>query len=79
MQELHDMFETVDLDGDGRLSAEEFSRCTDGIGGVQLTPTQARELVVFLDVDGDRQVSREEFERMLTGLANHHFRNWRRK
>ena len=75
-EELHNLVKSMDSDGDGYLSAKEFFQHADGLGGVKLTPTQAKELVVFLDVDGDKKVSIAEFEKMLTGLANRQFQNW---
>jgi Ca2+-binding EF-hand superfamily protein len=52
------MFEAIDEDGDGRISAEEYHRLIVAWNG-QETDTDA--IFPLLDADGDGQLSEEEF------------------
>uniref|UniRef100_UPI0031DE5EF3 EF-hand domain-containing protein n=1 Tax=Saccharothrix mutabilis TaxID=33921 RepID=UPI0031DE5EF3 len=54
------MFEAVDEDGDGRISAEEYSWMIRAWTGVE-TPTD--EAFARLDLDGDGWLSKNEFAR----------------
>ena len=50
------MFEAVDENGDGAISAAEYRRMIEAWGG-----TPADEVFALLDTDGDGRLSRDEF------------------
>jgi Ca2+-binding EF-hand superfamily protein len=52
------MFEAVDENGDGVISAEEYRRMIDAWNGGE---TPVGEVFARLDLDGDGRLSREEF------------------
>ncbi|MEQ0565154.1 EF-hand domain-containing protein [Amycolatopsis sp. NEAU-NG30] len=60
------MFEAVDENGDGVISAEEYHRLVTAWSGAE-TPTD--EVFARLDLDGDGRLSRDEF-------AGHWFEFW---
>ncbi|MGH3375924.1 MAG: EF-hand domain-containing protein [Actinoallomurus sp.] len=55
------MFEAIDEDGDGRISAEEYHRLIEAWSGL---PTDTDEVFPLLDRDGDGYLSRTEFGRL---------------
>lgn len=57
------MFEAIDEDADGRISAEEYRRLIEAWSG---RPTDTDEIFPLLDLDGDGHVSKEEFIRLWT-------------
>src|SRR4051812_50051039 len=57
------MFEAVDENGDGRISAEEYNRLIEAWNG---RPTDTDEVFPLLDLDGDGHLSRPEFIRLWT-------------
>lgn len=57
------MFEAVDEDGDGRISAEEYHRLIEAWSG-RATDTDA--VFPLLDLDGDGHLSQAEFTRLWT-------------
>ncbi|GAA4617091.1 EF-hand domain-containing protein [Actinoallomurus liliacearum] len=57
------MFEAVDEDGDGRVSAEEYNRLIEAWNG---RPTDTDAIFPLLDLNGDGHLSREEFVRLWT-------------
>ncbi|MEV5706417.1 EF-hand domain-containing protein [Actinoallomurus sp. NPDC052274] len=57
------MFEAVDENGDGRVSAEEYNRLIEAWNG---RPTDTDEIFPLLDLNGDGHLSREEFVRLWT-------------
>jgi len=52
------MFEAIDEDGDGRISAAEYRQLIETWNG---TSTDTDEIFHLLDLDGDGHVSRSEF------------------
>ena len=64
--ELAAAFSVFDTNGDGTISAAEFSRTVQSLtstggGGAAITEMQALELMKALDSNGDGQISYEEF------------------
>lgn len=55
------LFEAVDADGDGRISAAEYRELIETWNGV---PTDTDEVFGLLDLDGDGHLSQEEFVRL---------------
>jgi hypothetical protein len=55
------MFEAIDEDGDGRISAEEYRRLIEAWSG---RTTDTDEIFPLLDLDGDGHLSRTEFGRL---------------
>jgi Ca2+-binding EF-hand superfamily protein len=52
------MFEAIDADGDGRISAAEYRELIETWNGA---PTDTDEVFALLDLDGDGHLSEEEF------------------
>ncbi|HZE30598.1 MAG TPA: EF-hand domain-containing protein [Actinoallomurus sp.] len=57
------MFEAIDENADGRISAEEYNRLIEGWNG---RPTDTDEVFPLLDLDGDGHISQEGFVRLWT-------------
>jgi Ca2+-binding EF-hand superfamily protein len=57
------MFEAVDEDGDGRISAQEYHRLIEAWNG---RPADTDEIFPLLDLDGDGHLSHPEFTRLWT-------------
>lgn len=57
------MFEAMDADGDGRISAAEYHELIETWNGV---PTGTDEVFALLDLDGDGHLSQDEFVRLWT-------------
>jgi Ca2+-binding EF-hand superfamily protein len=57
------MFEAIDANGDGRISAAEYRELIETWNG---TPTDTDEIFSLLDLDGDGHISREEFVTLWT-------------
>ncbi|GAA4488338.1 EF-hand domain-containing protein [Actinoallomurus oryzae] len=57
------MFEAVDEDADGRISAKEYNRLIEAWNG---RPTDTDAVFHLLDLDGDGHLSHEEFVRLWT-------------
>ncbi|MEU9831612.1 EF-hand domain-containing protein [Streptosporangium sp. NPDC048047] len=53
-------FKIIDVDGDGLISVEEFTRLMEVLGQ-PVTPEAARAAIAKLDQDGDGRISLEEF------------------
>ena len=63
---LRHLFATLDLDGGGKLSEEEFSQGLVKLHGREASFPGFRELWTMLDQDGDNEISWSEF---LSGLS----------
>lgn len=57
------MFEAIDADGDGRISAPEYRELIETWNGM---PTDTDEVFGKLDLDGDGHLSRDEFVQLWT-------------
>jgi Ca2+-binding EF-hand superfamily protein len=57
------MFEAIDENADGRISAEEYNRLIEAWNG---RPTDTDEIFPLLDLDGGGHLSQEEFVRLWT-------------
>ena len=57
------LFEAIDADGDGRISAAEYRELIETWNGV---PTDTDEVFSLLDLDGDGHLSEEEFVELWT-------------
>ena len=65
--ELHAAFRQFDLDGNGKISAEEFvSVLTRGGGGNPLTMQQAQQLIREFDRNNDGQLDVNEFVELMS-------------
>ncbi len=57
---LDTAFRTIDTDGDGFITREEYDVCLSGVTA-KAGPKNTQERMVEFDTDGDRQISREEY------------------
>ncbi len=64
-QEIFEIFEALDRDGNGVLSGEEIQSVMDLVG-VHLTDDQVKELIKQADLDEDGQLNFQEFFRMMS-------------
>ena len=58
-------FEEFDHDGDGKITAEEFSK-TVSKDGKKFNVNEVRVLINLFDIDGDGKINYEEFLNMMT-------------
>ncbi|MDT0327988.1 EF-hand domain-containing protein [Nocardiopsis lambiniae] len=61
-------FALVDIDGDGRISAEELTALMRNLGD-ECTDEQAADVVRSMDTDGDSRISLEEFARFMSSRS----------
>ena len=64
-QEIFEIFEALDRDGNGVLSGQEIQSVM-GLVGVQLTDDQVKELIKQADLDEDGCLNFSEFLRMMS-------------
>ncbi|RLM70274.1 putative calcium-binding protein CML36 [Panicum miliaceum] len=64
--ELRDAFAVFDVDGDGRISAEELLAVLASLGDERCSVEDCRRMIGGVDVDGDGFVCFNEFARMMT-------------
>jgi len=57
-------FELIDLDHDGRITAEELQGLVNTLGG-ELSDEAAKTMLGFIDTDSDGTISREELQKYL--------------
>ena len=62
----HVIFDLIDVDGDGEISADELSRYMQGVW--QIKESDASYAMQELDRDGNQSISREEF---VSGVRDH--------
>lgn len=55
------VFARYDLDGDGRVTADEYRKVIADLEGSEISEAEAQQLIDSIDTDGDRQMSFEEF------------------
>ncbi|KAF9940417.1 calmodulin-like 3 [Mortierella antarctica] len=63
-QEIDNIFNQFDLDGNGFISAKELGQVL-AKQGEQLTKEELKEMIRAADLNGDNQIDREEFARMI--------------
>ena len=62
---MEDVFDTMDINGDGFISADEISRVSSA-RGYDITSAEADEAVSDADTDRDQMISWDEFVKALT-------------
>ena len=60
IEDIEDLFDAIDVNGDGALSVDEIQKGLRRLD-LGLTREQVEELVIETDVDGNREIDREEF------------------
>jgi Ca2+-binding EF-hand superfamily protein len=57
-------FELIDVDKDGRITADELKSLVSTLGG-ELSSEAAKTMLGFIDTDSDGTISREELQKYL--------------
>ncbi|KAJ2215407.1 hypothetical protein EV179_002191 [Coemansia sp. RSA 487] len=64
-EEIKEAFRVFDIDGNGKIDAEELRRIMTSIGE-KLTQEEVDEMIREADVDGDNCINYEEFAKMIS-------------
>ncbi|WP_328331653.1 MULTISPECIES: EF-hand domain-containing protein [unclassified Streptomyces] len=60
-EEARKAFERLDVDGDGRITANEYKSVMAQLGDFHVTETVAQSIIRSKDANGDGRLSFEEF------------------
>ncbi|WP_405776968.1 EF-hand domain-containing protein [Streptomyces sp. NBC_00859] len=60
-EEARKAFERLDVDGDGRITANEYKSVMAQLGDFHVTETVAQSIIRSKDANGDGKLSFEEF------------------
>ncbi|KAK9108451.1 hypothetical protein Syun_024462 [Stephania yunnanensis] len=68
LEDVERVFRRCDVDGDGKISAEDLRHCVGITGeGMSLSLEEAEAVVKSLDSDGDGLLGMEDFVRLMMG------------
>lgn len=61
MKEYRESFKNFDINGDGKITAEELLEVMKLFGYKSVTPKMAQQMVMSVDVDGNMIISNIEY------------------